>query len=162
MFRICFNLFSFFLGDNGFIRFVRDASEQPTMGQSGRRWFKKNILNMRKPYMNLVTSTTAIWGLLVAFLSYLGSATQGESLERIERKISRFHEDMCLLSQIQVEIVIENQHEKVSDLTLKEKFKPRSRKENWKYRRRIWVRKLIWRRLRFSMKTLDITMTEKW
>ena len=24
------------------------------------------------------------------------------------------------------------------------------------------MRKLIWRRLRFSMKTLDITMTEKW
>ena len=91
---------------------------------------------MRKPYMNLVTLTTAIGGLLVAFLSYLGSATQGESLERIERKISRFHEDMCLLSQIQVEIVIENQHEKVFDLTLKKKFKPRSRKENWKYGRR--------------------------
>ena len=49
------------------------------MGQSGGGWFKKNILNMRKPYMNLVTSTTAIGGLLVAFLSYLGSATHREN-----------------------------------------------------------------------------------
>ena len=52
----------------------------------------------------------------------MGSATQGESLERIERKISRFHEDMCLLSQIQVEIAIENQHGKMYDLALKERI----------------------------------------